>query len=274
MKALDFKRVPGVIRGRRLRIFLDFDGTLSDHRLDGEKSRLLPAAREALAELARLPNVRTFVVTGRAIGDVRRRIGVRGVCYAGNHGLRISGPGQDFEHPFSQAARRAIGGAAGLLRERIGGRNGARICQNGLSLSLNVGLMPAGGRRAAAAIVSSSAPELRRMRLRWQEGHLGWDLIPEVGWNKGDAVRRLLGRETAVLPIAIGDGRSDEPMFEQAGERGGISIRVGFSASSSANYWVQGPRDVARLLRTIAREQNDIEPSRSSGKHQSLTAPR
>lgn len=252
MKLLDFGKVAELARGRDVRLFLDFDGTLSPHRPDGENSRPLPAARKALAELARQPKVRVCVVSGRTVPDVRRRLGLSGISYAGNHGLVIESPDGSFEHPLSDVASRSIAAAADLLRKRMRGHRGAQVSHNGLSLSLNVGLMKAEGRRATACAVKASTAEMAWLRLRWQSGHLGWDLLPEVAWDKGDAVAHLLGQAPDALAIAIGDGLSDESMFERVG-RSGISIRVGFSESSKARYWVRGPRDVARLLRALAR---------------------
>lgn len=250
MKPLDFARFAALVKGRKVHLFLDFDGTLSPHRPDGRNSKLLPAARLALAELSRLPDARVCVVSGRPIADLRRRVGLRGISYAGNHGLAIEGLDGTFEHPRSDAARRAIAAAADLLREGMRRYRGVQINRNGLTLSLNVGLVDAAGRRAAAALVKASTPELARLRLGWQEGYLGWDLVPQVGWDKGHAVGRLLKGKTDVLAIAIGDGLSDEPMFKRVG-KDGLSIRVGHSDSSAAHWWVRGAQEVASLLQRI-----------------------
>ncbi len=252
MTPFEVDRVVERVGGRQIRFFLDFDGTLSPHRPDGENSMPLPEARRALAELTGHPDIRVCVVTGRAIDDVRRRLGIQGIAYAGNHGLAIEAEDVSFEHPLSGAASRAIGTAASLVRERVKGHRGAQVSNNGLSLSLNVGRMNGEGRRAAAALVGASGPEMALLRLRWQAGYLGWDLLPMVGWNKGDAVAHLLGESPDALAIAVGDGLSDEAMFERV-DQAGISIRVGFTESSKARYWVRSPSDVAGLLRSIAR---------------------
>ncbi|OGR49382.1 MAG: hypothetical protein A2X40_08565 [Elusimicrobia bacterium GWC2_65_9] len=195
--------------------------------------------------------MRVSVISGRTVGDLRKRIGLSGVTYAGNHGLIIDGPGAEFEHPLSSVLNHAVGIAAGLIRGRLKAHAGATVCHNGLSLSLNVGMMTPAGRRAAASIVDSLANELQGLRLRWQKGHLGWDLLPEVGWTKGDALAHLMARAPGALAVAVGDGLSDEPMFERV-RKAGLAIRVGQSRTSAANWFVHSPREVAALLKAIA----------------------
>jgi trehalose-phosphatase len=196
------------------------------------------------------PDVRINVLSGRTVADLRKRVVVGNVTYSGNHGLVIAGPGVEFEHPLSALARRAVSVGAGLIRKRIKTHVGAMLYQNGLSLSLNVGMMPPAGRRAVALLVDSLAHELRWLRLRWQKGHFGWDLLPEVGWTKGDALAHLMARSPGALAVAIGDGLSDEPMFERV-QKAGLAVRVGQSRTSAANWFVHNPREVAALLKAL-----------------------
>ncbi|MBI3298219.1 MAG: trehalose-phosphatase [Elusimicrobia bacterium] len=252
MRPFDLGKLRAAAGGRPVSLFLDFDGTLSPHVPDGDLAAPLPEAREALAALARTPGVRVSVVSGRPVADLSRMVALKGVTYAGNHGLVIEGPGVEFEHPLSMVAGRAVAVAEGLIRERLKGHPGARVRQNGLTLSLNVGLMSASGRRAVARVVDSLTDELRWLRLRWQKGYLGWDLIPEIGWTKGDAVAHLMARTPDAFAIAIGDGLSDEPMFERV-RADGLAVRVGRARSSAADWFLSGPADVAGLLHALAR---------------------
>lgn len=251
MRPFDFRLTAELSRGRELALFLDFDGTLAPHGPDGDRSAPLPEAREALAVLAGKAGVRVSVISGRTVGDLRKRIGLSSVTYAGNHGLIIEGPGAEFAHPLSSVASRAIGIAAGLIRGRIKAYAGAMVCHNGLSLSLNVGMMTPRGRRTAAMIVDSLTDEFRWLRLRWQRGHLGWDLLPEVGWTKGDALAHLMARAPGAFAVAVGDGLSDEPMFERVRDAG-LAVRVGKSRTSAANWFVRNPQEVATLLKVLS----------------------
>lgn len=251
MRRLPLKQAPESASGRRLALFLDFDGTLSPHTPNGDHSAPLPATRAALAALARRSDVQINVISGRTVADLRKRVGLSNVTYSGNHGLVIAGPGGEFEHPLSSVASRTVNVAAALLRARIKAHVGAKVYHNGLSLSLNVGMMSVVGRRAAASLVDSLTPELRWLRLRWQIGHLGWDLVPEVGWTKGDALAHLMTRAPGAFAIAVGDGLSDEPMFERVRDAG-FAVRVGKSRASAAEWFVRNPEEVAAFLQCLA----------------------
>src|SRR5262245_2461975 len=89
--------------GRRVVLFTDFDGTLvpiCDRPLAVE----LPAdGRSLLARVAAHPRAAVAVVSGRDLPDLRPRVGVERIAYAGNHGLEIQGPGFEFREPGSVA---------------------------------------------------------------------------------------------------------------------------------------------------------------------------
>ena len=88
-------------RAESVLLCLDFDGTLAPI-VDEPMLAMLPAAmRQTLNELAALENVTIAIVSGRALGDVKGRVGMPGLIYAGNHGLEIEGPGLSFEHPVA-----------------------------------------------------------------------------------------------------------------------------------------------------------------------------
>src|SRR5258706_4856935 len=82
----------------RLLLLLDFDGTLSPIVKNPRRASLPQATRRVLTDLARRPGVAVAIVSGRRIEDLRALVGLP-VIYAGNHGLRIEGPGFRFLAP-------------------------------------------------------------------------------------------------------------------------------------------------------------------------------
>src|SRR5262249_33218563 len=77
-------------RGDRLAMFLDYDGTLTPIVSHPEDAWLSDSMRQALRELAaRLP---VAILSGRDLDDVRRRVDIAGMVYAGSHGFDIAGP--------------------------------------------------------------------------------------------------------------------------------------------------------------------------------------
>src|SRR5262245_65261350 len=78
-------------RDDRLAVFLDYDGTLTPIVSRPEDAWLPDAMRQTLRSLAaRLP---VAILSGRDLDDVRGRVHVDGIVYAGSHGFDIAGAG-------------------------------------------------------------------------------------------------------------------------------------------------------------------------------------
>ena len=91
------KDLEGRIRsGRRVLLFVDFDGTLVPIRDDPMACRLPDEGRDLLGRIAAHPNAAAAIVSGRDLPDLRPRVGVDGLAYAGNHGLEIRGVGFEY----------------------------------------------------------------------------------------------------------------------------------------------------------------------------------
>ncbi len=85
-----FGQIAGVVSARRPAIFFDFDGTLSPIVDSPEAATLVPGADKALRALAALYPV--AVLSGRDLDDIRERVGIPGLWYAGSHGFEMVGP--------------------------------------------------------------------------------------------------------------------------------------------------------------------------------------
>ena len=86
------KHVQEIARsGDRLAVFLDYDGTLTPIVSHPEDAWLSDSMRQTLRSLAaRLP---VAILSGRDLDDVRGRVYVDGIAYAGSHGFDIAGAG-------------------------------------------------------------------------------------------------------------------------------------------------------------------------------------
>ncbi len=82
-----------------LLLFLDFDGTLAPIVAEPMLAVLPGATRQVLNDLAAHNTIAIAIISGRAVGDVKGRVGLPNLIYAGNHGLEIEGRGLAFEHP-------------------------------------------------------------------------------------------------------------------------------------------------------------------------------
>src|SRR5216117_3716279 len=77
-------------RSGRVAVFLDYDGTLTPIVSQPENAWLSDSMRQTLQELAAQTPV--AILSGRDLDDVRQRVNIDNVVYAGSHGFDIAGP--------------------------------------------------------------------------------------------------------------------------------------------------------------------------------------
>ena len=77
---------------RRLCILLDYDGTLAPCGFHLDLTVLPEETKAVLEKLCAIPEVFLAIITGRSIPDIKEKVGLQGITYAGNHGLEIVHP--------------------------------------------------------------------------------------------------------------------------------------------------------------------------------------
>jgi trehalose 6-phosphate phosphatase len=247
--------------GPRVLACMDFDGTLVPIRDRPEQCHLDPGVRRVLAELARSAGIRVGIVSGRELTDLRARVGVPGVAYAGNHGLEIDAPRAVFRHPVAASRRPSLERVVHDLRAALADFAGAWVEDKGMSASVHFrqvrsSLLPA----VRATVDRVALPTVESGEFVLRSGKSVLEVRPAVDWNKGSAVHWLAahtfpsgGAETIIY---IGDDDTDEDAFREIGE--GIGVCVGTRPATAAKYFVPESRDVGLLLDwlvTVARER-------------------
>jgi trehalose-phosphatase len=243
------------LAGRRIAVFCDFDGTLSPI-VDHPDAAVLPkGTRAVLVRLARRCPV--AVVSGRNLTDLRARVGLSSLWYAGAHGMELAGP--DGEREVVSAAERALPAlsrAAAELTSRLSGIPGVFLEPKRFSVSVHYREAPAtrvGEVTDAAADVAARHPELTMLT-----GRKVAELRPELDWHKGRALRWLLERVpdgSALFPVYAGDDITDEDALREVADRGlGIVVRSDEHGDrpTAAHVAVSDPQALCRLLTRLA----------------------
>ena len=236
--------------GDRLAVFLDYDGTLTPIVSRPEDAWLSESMRQTLRSLAaRLP---VAILSGRDLDDVRGRVHVDGIVYAGSHGFDIAGAG-GLRRELGAAYLPVLDAAEAELREALDDIPGAQLERKHFSVAAhyrNVNEDDAFKVAQAADTVAAKHRELRKI-----DGKKVYELLPDIDWNKGKAVLWLL--ETLELergnavPIFIGDDRTDEDAFSALKKRG-IGILVSDEPQvTAASYWLKSPEEVEWFLRAV-----------------------
>ena len=70
-------------------LFLDYDGTLTPIVKTHYKAILQTKTKNLLKSLVKNKSVELSIVTGRSLTDIKRLVGLKGICYCGCHGLDI-----------------------------------------------------------------------------------------------------------------------------------------------------------------------------------------
>lgn len=239
-------------RGERLAVFLDYDGTLTPIVSHPEDAWLSESMRETLRSLAgRLP---VAILSGRDLDDVRGRVHVDGIVYAGSHGFDIAGAG-GLRRELGAAYLPVLDAAEMELREALDEIPDAQLERKHFSVAAHY--RNVSEHDAVKVAQAVDAVGTRHRQLRRINGKKVYELLPDIDWNKGKAVLWLL--ETLELergkafPIFIGDDRTDEDAFSALGKRG-IGILVSEQPQvTAASYCLTNPEEVEHFLRVLTK---------------------
>jgi trehalose 6-phosphate phosphatase len=236
-------------RYKRLYVFADFDGTLSELVDVPSNATLDKKAEHALRRLCAEPRVSVAVISGRSVDDVASRIGMP-VTYAGDHGLEIHAADVEFIVPEAGSVRKKLPELCNRLRERLQDAPGAVVETKRLTASVHF-------RQVASELIPGIADVVQECvsgtEFAVRRGNCVLEVRPRVSWTKGDAVSWILARHAAVpgQALCIGDDDTDEDMFCQVPEAINIRVTTDETVSTAAPYCVSR-RDVARVLHGVA----------------------
>ena len=237
-------------QARNLFLFLDYDGTLTPIVSRPERALCPVKVKRMLETLRDLPGVHLAVVSGRSLEDVRRKVGVAGITYVGNHGLEIEKPGgrpgkraPSLRTPelreITRNVQKALKDLPGILFE-----------EKGPILSVHYRNVP---RKGSAQIFRVIEEELQSRKGRWKttSGKMVLEIRPSLDFDKGTAVKEILRGfpSKGLLPLYLGDDQTDEDAFQVLKGRG-ISVFIGQSrVPSGADFFLRNPAEVQEFLR-------------------------
>ncbi|HME77723.1 MAG TPA: trehalose-phosphatase [Mycobacterium sp.] len=255
----DGRHALDVITGRRPAVFFDFDGTLSEIVENPDAAQLVEGAAEALKSLTAQCSV--AILSGRDLADVRQRIGLPGIWYAGSHGFELTGPdGAHHENAEAAASIPVLERAAAELADQLGDIAGVVVEHKRFGVAVHyrnaerdrIGEVAAAVRRAG-----------QRAALRVTTGREVIELRPDVDWDKGKTLRWVLDyvrddeRAGPLSPIYLGDDITDEDAFDAVRDDG-IAIVVRHyddgDRATAASYALDSPERAREFTEQLARQ--------------------
>jgi alpha,alpha-trehalase len=234
-------------------VFLDYDGTLTPIVKDPSEAVLDRRTRQALRKLA--DNVFVAVISGRALDDIREKVGLKNIVYAGSHGFELSGGrgffrGDGQEREYVDALDRAEEELAGLAERHPG----VKIERKPFAIAVH--FRKAEEKTVAPVEEKVDAVAAGSGRLKKTAGKKIFELRPDVEWDKGRAMQMMLEEFhvdcSRVTPVYIGDDTTDEDAFRSIAENG-IPILVSDEfRSTAARYLLRDPGEVTEFLEELA----------------------
>jgi trehalose 6-phosphate phosphatase len=237
----------------------DFDGTLTPIMDRPELAALPQEIRKLLRTLAKSRRYTIGIVSGRALVDLKSKIGLEGIIYAGNHGLEIEGFGSGFLDPIAEEMRPFLQMLNQALSTTLRGIKGVFVEDKGLTVSVHYRLVDdTEERRVKDAFSRVTDPLHVTGKIRITQGKKVYEIRPPVDWDKGKAIAWLIAKckevrgKSGALPIYLGDDLTDEDGFKVIERNNGISIFVGEeSFHSIARYFLKSPEEVVQFLKML-----------------------
>eukprot|EP00871_Galdieria_phlegrea_P003111 jgi/Galph1/3800/GphlegSOOS_G2450.1 len=240
------------VLGRKVVFFLDYDGTLSPI-VDDPDTAFLPKETKAALEKLTQAGIPVAIVSGRSRTKVQNFVNIDSLFYAGSHGFDICGPdGFIVAHQVAKDVLPVLAEAAEQAKQRIIGLfPGAAMEDNLLSKTIHY-------RRCypeAVAEIEMILDDILKdyPQLRKTYGKCVFEIRPKIDWDKGKAVEWLMSalalNSPDIVPIYIGDDRTDEDAFRVIGKKG-VTVIVANEPihATHAHYRLKDPFEVQKFL--------------------------
>lgn len=240
------------LRGGPAAVFLDYDGTLTPIVADPDDAELPPLVRDRLARLAEV--VPVGILSGRDLEDVRARVGLDELFYAGSHGFDLRGPG-GFRRREAEEHLPVLETAEERLRRSLQDVNGARVERKRFAVAIHHRAVPDRLREQVERRVTDVAADVPGLAL--SRGKKVLELRPDVAWGKGRALRVFLGEmglaAADARAVYVGDDVTDEDAFGVVAGTGVAIVVRGETDGrpTAADYALEDPAAVGRFLEAL-----------------------
>jgi len=236
-----------LMSGREIFLFLDYDGTLTPIVESPEKAILSEDVRDLIRNLRHHFSI--AVVSGRAVDDIREKVGIDDIIYAGNHGAEIWDGRRVITSQEDSEVNASLKEMLERLESGLGHIPGVLIEDKGITASIhfrNVWEKHLGELFAVFWEITRKYENIFRIT----SGKKVFEIRPINAWNKGDAVRWIMKEfGQGMIPVYIGDDATDEDAF-RAIQHEGISVGVG--ASLEADYYIRNQEEIRKFLGYLA----------------------
>jgi len=248
-------------RKRVLALLLDFDGTLSPLAPRPEDAILPTHTKMILERLASRPEVFLAIISGRHVDNVREKVNLAGITYAGSHGLDIIFPDTSrYTHPIPEDLLARSRDLLARVQDQCQ-RDGAMVEDKGAVFTFHYRNVPL---EKQGPLISQVEALIEAVGFRAGRAHAAIESKPPLTWDKGKAcnliMEKIFGSEwhSSVSPVYVGDDVTDEDAmlalkglgfsFKVIGGDSSLSSQVVAAHQTHADVKLPDVEAVTRLL--------------------------
>lgn len=251
-----FERIKEAFSKENPLLFLDFDGTLApivEHHKDAAISEDMRGLVKKLAE-----NYPVAVISGRGMADVKQRVNLHGLYYAGSHGYEISGPNGFFkENEEAQKVLPVFYELEPILKEQLRDIGGVDFERKKFTLAVHYRQVKQEDEQEVHHRIYKILKDYPQLAAAG--GKKVIEIRPNIDWHKGKAVeflKREISKEENPFSLYVGDDVTDEDAFREVGN--GIGILVGkHDKNSFADYTLKDLEEVEVFFKKLIQIKNE-----------------
>ncbi len=235
----------------------DFDGTLSPLAKTPEMAFIPEETKTCLTLLKKFFPV--AIVSGRDLEDVKQKVGIRGLIYAGSHGFDWEIEGKRSSIKIDPRTKKALKSAMEKIRKILPNYTGAFLEEKGYGFSVHFRLLKKIKEKLFLENLQRIKEEIEK------EGYLNaffgkkvLEFRPKVNFDKGTFTQYLINHfktRNRIKPTAVyvGDDTTDEDAFSVLTEKD-VSVYVGKKKKSKAVYFIANQEKVEDFICGFLKE--------------------
>jgi len=245
------------IHGKKIFFFFDYDGTLTPIVSRPENALLSEEVRSLLGTLADLSTV--VIISGRDLKDIKEKVGLRNIFYAGSHGYEIEGPeGTHLRYEAGLSYLPIIRAITIELQDILNDIPGVQIEQKKFAVAVHYRNVPEGQIEKVRMLTSQAVGPHKDLIIG--KGKMVLEVRPAMEWDKGKAVDWITSSLNAGpkdFYVYAGDDMTDEDAFKGLYENS-IGFLVGSAVDSYADYVLKNTDETKELIKRMIKNISRI----------------
>jgi trehalose-phosphatase len=242
-------------RAEKLRLFLDYDGTLADFAPTPDDIYPDPELIDLIEQLKINPKINVAVISGRRLSHIQKLIPLRGILLAGTYGIEILLPdGKQINRVQFQKVRPILDEIKPKWHNLIKGFSDFYLEDKRWSLALHAKDVEDITAEKVLGRAKQTLLDIQGVNVDFRilGGHKFLEIAPQLA-NKGITIEYLLNQqENNALPVFIGDDDKDEEAFEIILENQGVAIKVSEQpCKTKAQLRIGNPQKVRQFLASL-----------------------